>query len=148
APAELAAELNARQAPAPVSSLSAALAIAALASPPDLEPTIEERERVAEELRALGYAPLPSYGSFLFVPTDDPQALFDRLLVHGCAVRVSQGGIRITIHDREDDDLLLAAFRGEDKASRRVRHLRATAETQLRVRLSLDGESRVRVATG
>jgi len=53
------------------------------------------------------------------------------------------------VHDREDDDLLLAAFAGEDAPQgRRVRHVRATAETQLRVRLGLDGESRVRVATG
>ncbi|HWX09017.1 MAG TPA: aminotransferase class I/II-fold pyridoxal phosphate-dependent enzyme, partial [Gaiellaceae bacterium] len=149
ASAETAAELNARQAPAPISSLSAALALAALASPPDLGPVIEERERLAAELRALGFEPLPSYGSFLFVPVDDPQELFDRLLAHGCAVRVSDGGVRITVHDREDDDLLLAAFRGEDKAGgRRVRYMRATAETQLRVRLGLDGESRVRVATG
>ena len=36
AAADVAAELNARQAPAPVSTLSAALAIAALASPPDV----------------------------------------------------------------------------------------------------------------
>jgi imidazoleglycerol phosphate dehydratase HisB len=149
APAELAAELNARQAPAPVSSLSAALALAALASPPDLAPIVEERERLAEELRSLGYAPLPSHGSFLFVPLDDPQAEFDRLLARGVVVRVSPGGIRITIHDREDDDLLLAAMRGDDPPQgRRTRHVRATAETQLRVRLDLDGESRVRVATG
>ena len=51
---ELAAELNARQAPAPVSSLAAALAIAALASPPDVTPVIEERERLASALRAIG----------------------------------------------------------------------------------------------
>jgi histidinol-phosphate aminotransferase/imidazoleglycerol-phosphate dehydratase/histidinol-phosphatase len=146
---DVAAELNARQAPAPISSLSAALAIAALASPPDLQPTIEERERLAGELRGLGYAPLPSYGSFLFVPADEPQELFDRLLAHGCVVRAYDDGIRITVHDREDDLLLLAAFRGEKHEDRRrVRHLRATAETQFRVRLSLDGESRIRVQTG
>src|SRR6201999_1668664 len=110
--AEPAPALTHRTPRAPVSSIPAALAIAALASPPDLEPTIEERERLAGELRELGYAPLPSDGGFLFVPTDDPQALFDRLLQFGCAVRVSQGGVRITIHDREDDDKLLAAFRG------------------------------------
>ena len=145
---DVAAELNARQAPAPVSSLSAALAIAALASPPDLAPVIEERERLADELRTLGYEPLPSYGSFLFLPVDDPQALHDRLLARGCVVRVYDDGVRITVHDREDDDVLLAAFCGETREGRRVRHLRATAETQLRVRLSLDGQSRVRVATG
>ena len=149
ASAEVAAELNARQAPAPVSSLSAALALAALASPPDLRPTIEERERVAAQLRSLGYAPLPSYGSFLFVPADEPQQLANTLLARGCVVRVYQDGVRITVHDREDDDLLLAAFAGDEAPQgRRVRHVRATAETQLRVRLGLDGQSRVRVATG
>jgi histidinol-phosphate aminotransferase/imidazoleglycerol-phosphate dehydratase/histidinol-phosphatase len=149
ASAETAAELNRRQAPAPVSSLSAALALAALASPPDLTPTIEERDRLAAELRSLGHAPLPSYGSFLFVPSDEPQELADRLLARGCVVRVYENGVRITVHDRDDDDLLLAAFAGDDAPQgRRVRHLRATAETQLRVRLGLDGQSRVRVATG
>jgi imidazoleglycerol-phosphate dehydratase/histidinol-phosphatase len=144
-----AAELNARQAPAPVSSLSAALAIAALASPPDLGPTIEERARLAAELRSLGHAPLESHGSFLFLPVADPPELADALLARGCVVRTYDSGIRITVRDREDDDLLLAAFRGESAPSgRRVRHVRATAETQLRVRLGLDGESRVRVATG
>ena len=54
--ATIAAELNARQAPAPVSTLSAALAVAALASPPDVRPVIEERERLASALRAIGLA--------------------------------------------------------------------------------------------
>jgi histidinol-phosphate/aromatic aminotransferase/cobyric acid decarboxylase-like protein/imidazoleglycerol phosphate dehydratase HisB len=149
ASAEVAAELNARQAPAPISSLSAALALAALASPPDLGPTLEERDRLANELRSLGYEPLPSYGNFLFVPVDEPQELADRLLARGCVVRVYENGIRITVHDREDDDVLLAALAGGDAPQgRRARHLRATAETQLRVRLDLDGLSRVRVATG
>jgi histidinol-phosphate aminotransferase/imidazoleglycerol-phosphate dehydratase/histidinol-phosphatase len=146
---DVAAELNARQAPAPISSLSAALALAALASPPDLQPIVEERERLASELRSLGFAPLPSHGSFLFVPSPEPRELADTLLARGCVVRVYENGIRITIHDREDDDLLLAALRGDEAPKgRRVRHVRATAETQLRVRLGLDGESRVRVATG
>ncbi|MCW2976848.1 MAG: Imidazoleglycerol-phosphate dehydratase [Actinomycetia bacterium] len=149
ASAEVAAELNTRQAPAPISSLSAALALAALASPPDLGPTLEERDRLAAELRSLGYEPLPSYGNFLFVPADEPHELADRLLARGCVVRVYENGIRITVHDREDDDVLLAALAGNDAPQgRRARHLRATAETQLRVRLDLDGQSRVRVATG
>ena len=45
----VAADLNARQEPAPVSTLSAALALAALeAGPPDVSATIAERERLAE----------------------------------------------------------------------------------------------------
>jgi len=146
---ELAAELRARQSPAPVSTLSVALALAALRNPPDVTPVLEERERLAAQLRALGFEPLPSRANFVFVPTEDAERIADDLLAAGCVVRVTGGGIRITVRDREDDDLLLAAFRGEDHASRRrTRHVRATAETAIRVRLSLDGESRVRVSTG
>jgi histidinol-phosphate/aromatic aminotransferase/cobyric acid decarboxylase-like protein/imidazoleglycerol phosphate dehydratase HisB len=146
---DTAAELQMRQAPAQVSTLSVALALAALRSPPDVRPVIEERERLAEELRKLGYEPLESHTNFLFVPTHDSEALADRLLARGCVVRVTSGGIRITVLDREDDDLLLAALEGVTAPpARRVRHVRATAETALRVRLGLDGEGRVRVATG
>jgi histidinol-phosphate/aromatic aminotransferase/cobyric acid decarboxylase-like protein/imidazoleglycerol phosphate dehydratase HisB len=146
---DTAAELRARQAPAAVSTLSVALALAALRNPPDVAPVLEERERLAAELRASGLEPLPSRANFLFVPVDEPEELADRLLEHGCVVRVTGGGIRITIRDRDDDDLLLAAIAGTDRPrGRRVRHVRATAETALRVRLGLDGAGRVRVATG
>ena len=48
-----------RQQPAPVSTLSAALALAALeAGPPDVSATIAERERLAAGLRSLGLEPL------------------------------------------------------------------------------------------
>jgi histidinol-phosphate/aromatic aminotransferase/cobyric acid decarboxylase-like protein/imidazoleglycerol phosphate dehydratase HisB len=149
AEADLAAELRARQSPAPVSTLSVALALAALRTPPEVGPVIEERERLAAELRALGLEPLPSHANFLFVPTPDPEALAATLLAGGCAVRVTGGGIRITIRDREDDDLLLSAVsNGGPVQGRRARHARATAETSIRVRLGLDGAGRVRVATG
>jgi histidinol-phosphate/aromatic aminotransferase/cobyric acid decarboxylase-like protein/imidazoleglycerol phosphate dehydratase HisB len=148
---DVAAELNARQSPDPVSSLSVALALAALASPPDPAPVIAERERLAEALRGLGYAPLPSRANFLYVPVDDPRAVGERLLAAGCVVRVFDDAIRISVRDREDDDALLAALAGESNnllQARRSRHVRATAETTLRVRLVLDGTSRVRVSTG
>jgi imidazoleglycerol phosphate dehydratase HisB len=153
---ETARELNARQAPCPVSSLSAALALAALESPPDVTPIVEERERLARTLRALGLEPFPSSANFLFVPVEDARALGDALLRQGLAVRVFRDGIRISILDREDDDLLMEALgRILEKPSpvaaaggRRVRHLRATAETRIAVRLALNGASRVRVATG
>ena len=146
---DVAAELNARQAPDPVSSLSVALALAALASPPDPAPVIEERERLAAELRALGFEPLPSRANFVYVPVADPGAVAATLLAAGCVVRVFEDAVRISVRDREDDDLLLAALAGEQPAQkRRARHVRATAETTLRVRLALDGASRVRVATG
>jgi histidinol-phosphate/aromatic aminotransferase/cobyric acid decarboxylase-like protein/imidazoleglycerol phosphate dehydratase HisB len=153
---ETAGELNRRQAPLPVSTVSAALALAALADPPDVAPQIEERERCARALEALGLAPLPSRANFLFVPLDDPAAVGAALLGSGVVVRVLADGIRFNVRDREDDDLLLEALaRALDRPApvaaaggRRVRHLRATAETRMRVRLALDGAGRVRVATG
>ena len=149
AAADVASKLRARHAPAPVSTLSVALALAALRNPPDVAPVIAERERLARELRTLGYEPLPSRANFLFVPALEPRELGERLLRHGLVVRVTAGGIRISIRDRDDDDLLLAALAGESPhARRRVRYVRATAETAVRVRLGLDGAGRVRVATG
>jgi histidinol-phosphate aminotransferase len=107
---DVAAELNERQHPAPISTLSAALALAALASPPDVTPILEERERFAERLRGLGFEPLPSQGNFLYVPVDDPQTLADRLLARGLAVRPVRGGIRITVRNEPDDERLLVAL--------------------------------------
>ena len=146
---DVAAELYARQSPAPVSTLSVALALAALASPPDVVPVIEERERLARELRALGHEPLPSRANFVYVPVDDPQGVGEELLAAGCVVRVYESAIRISVRDREDDDVLLSALAGEPRShGRRARHSRSTTETALRVRLALDGTSRVRVGTG
>jgi histidinol-phosphate aminotransferase/imidazoleglycerol-phosphate dehydratase/histidinol-phosphatase len=146
---DTAAELRARQAPAPVSTLSVALALAALRTPPDVAPVLEERERLTARLRELGYAPLESHANFVFVPVPDPDALATQLLARGCVVRVTGGGVRITVRDVEDDDLLLAALEGVSAPQgRRARHVRATAETALRVRLGLDGSGRVRIATG
>ncbi len=148
---EIAAELRRRQSPAPVSTLSAALAVAALRSPPDVSKVVAERERLADELRSLGFEPLPSRANFVFIPVDDPQAIFEKLLASGCVARVTGGGIRITVRDREDDDLLLANLASDNlsqASSRRVRAVRATAETAIRVRLDLDGAGRVRVQTG
>ena len=107
---DAAAELRRRQHPAPLSTLSAALALAALASPPDVRPILDERERVATGLRTLGHEPLPSAANFLYVPVAEPQELADRLLHRGLAVRPVRGGIRITIRNEHDDNRLLAAL--------------------------------------
>jgi len=107
---DVAAELNQRQHPAPLSTLSSALAIAALQSPPDVRPILEERERFAERLRGLGYEPLPSHANFLYVPVDDPSGIGDQLLQQGLAVRPVRDGIRITIRNEQDDERLFRAL--------------------------------------
>ena len=153
---ETAAELNQRQAPLAVSTLSAALALATLADPPDVSPQLEERERCTRALRSLGLEPLPSRANFLFVPVAEPDELAASLLRSGIVVRMFPDGIRFNVRNPEDDDLLLGALARAlelpspvpEAAGRRVRHLRATAETRMRVRLGLDGAGRVHVNTG
>jgi histidinol-phosphate aminotransferase len=109
--ADVAAELNARQQPAPVSTLAAALALAGLeAGPPDVSATLAERERLAGGLRSLGLEPLPSATNFLLVPTERSDELYDALLARGLAVRPSPGAIRITVHRPDADDRLLDAL--------------------------------------
>ena len=114
------------------------------------------RERLASALRAIGLPPLESRANFLFVPLEDGRAVGEALLRQGLVVRSYDDGIRITIRDQADDELIVGALaRFLDRpapvaapAGRRVRHLRATAETRIAVRLGLDGASRVSVQTG
>jgi histidinol-phosphate aminotransferase len=73
-------------------------------------PIIEERERMRERLRELGFEPLPSEANFLYVPVDDPRGDYDRLLALGMAVRPVPGGIRLTIRTVKDDERLLDAL--------------------------------------
>ena len=152
---ETAAELNARQAPAPISTISAALALDAIFNPPDVGPVVEERERLAEELRALGLQTEPSAANFVFVRMPEPRTVADALLRRGLVVRTLDDGIRISILDREDDDLLLTALAevldrpaAPRPPGRRARLVRATAETRITVRLGIDGSGLVRVSTG
>ena len=156
AEAETAAELNARQAPMQVSAASASLALAALADPLEVAAQVAERERLARALSALGLDPLPSWANFLFVPLDQPELVANALLRRGLVVRVFPDGIRLSVRDPADDDLLLEGLAAAVErpspvapgGARRTRTLRATAETRMRVRLALDGAGRVRVATG
>jgi histidinol-phosphate aminotransferase len=107
----IAAELNERQQPAPLSTISAALALAGLeAGPPDVSETIAERERLAEGLRSIGLEPLPSYTNFVLVPHERAQELYEALLGQGLAVRPSPGALRITVHRPDADDRLLEAL--------------------------------------
>jgi histidinol-phosphate aminotransferase/imidazoleglycerol-phosphate dehydratase/histidinol-phosphatase len=153
---DTAAELNRRQAPLPVSTISAALALAALDEPLDVAAHVDERERLAAGLRALGLDVSASHASFVYVPLDEPEALAATLLRSGVVPRVVEGGLRISVRDAHDDDLLLEALARAlerpapvaSRGGRRARRLRATAETTMRVRLALDGAGRVHVRTG
>jgi histidinol-phosphate aminotransferase len=110
ADAATAEELRTRQSPAPVSTLSVALALAGLADPPDVSETIAERERLAGRLRELGLEPLPSWTNFVYAAVDDGLALGEALLRRGLAVRPSREAIRITGRDEHDDERLVQAL--------------------------------------
>ena len=103
-------ELNRRQAPQPISGISAALALAALSERPDVSEQVVERERCAAALEELGLEPPPSDANFLFVPLEDPDGVGATLLREGLVVRVFPDGIRFSIRDRDDDDRLLEAL--------------------------------------
>jgi histidinol-phosphate aminotransferase len=112
ADAETARELRVRQDPLPITTLSAALALAALRSgPPDVAPTIAEREWLAARLREHGLEPLPSHTNFVYVPMAAPRETYDRLLRLGLVVRPSDDAIRITVHTRDANERLLEALR-------------------------------------
>ena len=146
------AVITSRQAPLSVSALSAALALAALATPLDVSAQIQERERLAGALSELGLAPSPSFTNFLFIAMDEPQQLVERMLPYGVVLRAYPGGLRVSVRDELDNDVLLAALRcellGEPLPAPYVTHARNTAETLLKVRLRVPGQGRVYVNTG
>ena len=149
---ELIEVITSRQAPLSVSSLSAALALAALQSPPDVSDQIAERQRLTGELATLGLVATPSFTNFLYVPMTEQYELVEQLLAYGVVARAYPGGLRISVRDRIDDDVLLDALRavrgGEAPPAAPLRHQRATAETLITVRLRVPGEGRVFVDTG
>jgi histidinol-phosphate/aromatic aminotransferase/cobyric acid decarboxylase-like protein/imidazoleglycerol phosphate dehydratase HisB len=144
--------ITSRQAPLSVSSLSAALALAAIVTPIDVSTQVAERERLASELTLLGLSPMKSYANFVFIPMAEPQALVEQLMPYGVIVRAYEGGLRISVKDELDDNVLLDALRavleGAETPSRALRRRRATAETLLNIRLRVPGEGRVYVNTG
>lgn len=145
------ARISSYQAPLSVSSLSASLALAALRTPLDVSAAIAEREWLAEELRLRGLAPRPSRANFLFIPMSAPEELVQALLPYGVVTRAYEGGLRISVRDRLDNEVLLAALdatSGGEEPSRWLRHRRDTAETLLRIRLRVPGMGRVYVNTG
>jgi histidinol-phosphate/aromatic aminotransferase/cobyric acid decarboxylase-like protein/imidazoleglycerol phosphate dehydratase HisB len=144
--------LSSQLAPLSVSSPSAALALEAMRHPLDVSVQIAERERLSQALSELGLTPVPSFTNFLYIPCDDPQSWYEKLLEHGVVIRRFDGAIRVSVRDQDDDDVLLDAVRAivgcAAKGELLTRHDRVTAETRVKVRLRLRGEGRVFVDTG
>ena len=151
ASAAVAAELDRRRAPAPVSAPAARIAAAALREPElDVESEVAERERMRDALLAAGFACPRSFANFVYVPVEDAPELADRLEAQGLVVRRYDDAIRITPRLPAENDRLLAALgaAAEPSAVRSALVVRTTAETALRVSLSLEGRRRSRTRTG
>jgi histidinol-phosphate aminotransferase len=151
AAADVAAELDRRRAPAPVAAPAARIAAAALRDPVlDVESEISERDRVRDALVGAGFDCPRSHANFVYVPVEDGFALAEQLEKDGLVVRRYPRAIRITPRLSAENDRLLAAL-GVLPVPAVVRSalvVRTTAETALRVSLSIDGRRRSRVHTG
>jgi len=116
----------------------------------DVESEVAERERVRDALLAAGFDCPGSHANFVYVPVEDGPALAERLEEQGLVVRRYPRAIRITPRLPAENDRLLAALgaRPAAAAARSALIVRTTAETSLRVSLSIDGRRRSRVRTG
>ena len=148
---EVARELEARREPGPIGTLAMKIASAALLDPRfDVEETVAERERMRSSLLAAGYDVPEGNANFVLIRLAEATALADRLEEQGLVVRRYPQAIRITVRIPAENDLILEALgvSPHRSAARSALVVKTTAETALRVSLSLDGQSRSRIDTG
>jgi histidinol-phosphate aminotransferase len=125
--------------------------------------TLDERDRLAEGLRAAGVTIDAVAGNYVLgrLPTPDT---FERLAERGLVVRtfahepLLAGHFRATVSNPDANDRLIAALAGiaggtapaapPAAGGRRAEVRRATKETRIDCALSLDGSGRARIATG
>jgi histidinol-phosphate aminotransferase len=112
---EVAAAVRKCQVPFSVSGLAQAAAIAALSDGAEVARraalTVAERDRVGEELAAMGYDVPPSQANFVWLALGEPSAAFaGACLEASVVVRPFPGeGVRVTTGLREENDRFLAA---------------------------------------
>lgn len=100
-----------------LSALTQAAALAALEHTAAMLSTVDaikvQRDRIVEELSALGYQPAPSGTNFvLFAGVDNPDAVFTRLLEQGILVRNVgiPGTLRVTAGTEAETSAFLSAM--------------------------------------
>jgi len=116
----LVAEMNKLRTPFNVTSVGQAAALAALDDYEHVQRSVEmnriERRRLYDELRNLGFSPVPSECNFLFVPIGPhAKALCDQLLLEGVIVRPMgwmgfPEAIRISVGNPDQNTKLLVAL--------------------------------------
>ena len=146
-----------------VNMLSQRVALEALRTPQFLADTVartlQERTKLIDALLTLNevqrvYA---SDANFLLVKVSDPNTMCTRLLKEGVVIRNRNlvqgcaGCVRITIGTEEENERLLALLRGASLTKSPARSgivVRKTRETEIEVRISLDGQGRTKINTG
>ena len=119
------APILAYRAPASVSTVSAALATAALSRPElavaNVARIVEQRDRMVRDLSAIGWRPYPSQVNFLLIPFGSLQAAEaagEALLRRGLVPRTFGPAhpfahcLRLTIRSAQENDRLIDAARG------------------------------------
>jgi histidinol-phosphate aminotransferase len=116
----LVAEMNKLRTPFNVTSVGQAAALAALDDYEHVQRSVEmnriERRRLYDELRNLGFSPVPSECNFLFVPIGPhAKVLCDQLLLEGVIVRPMgwmgfPEAIRISVGNPDQNTKLLVAL--------------------------------------
>jgi histidinol-phosphate aminotransferase len=146
---EVAAELEGRREPAPISTIAARLATDALREPsiaPHVEAVLAERERVRRAFTSAGFDAPPVHANFVYVRTREAGPLAARLEGGGLVVRGYEDALRITVRTPADDDLVLAALGLETPAG--APRSATVFRTGVRASLLVDGSGRTRVSTG
>jgi len=116
----IAEAINRARMPNSVSSLSVFLAEQSLKNKKKMERNVAgivmERERLAEQLKELGFEVFPSDANFLLVRFKNAESVFDRLIRKGIVSRKFTGRLknclRFTVRNREENSLLVRELRG------------------------------------
>ncbi|GHE99260.1 putative phenylalanine aminotransferase [Amycolatopsis deserti] len=117
-PAELAEVVRKVYIPFSVNSLAQIAAMASLDAEDEMRQRcaaiVTERQRVADELLALGYEVPETHANFVWMPLGDRALEFaEHALANKVVVRAFAGdGVRITVSTREENDAFLQAARG------------------------------------
>lgn len=116
-PSGLATSLRARMVPFGVSTIAAQAAAASLTPTAQDEllarvgTVLHERDRLFDELRSIGLAPVKSEGNFVFVPTNDADHLALALRERAIVVYPVPGhGVRITVGTKFGNERIIGAL--------------------------------------
>ncbi|CAM3793653.1 histidinol-phosphate transaminase [Litorimonas haliclonae] len=120
-----------------------------------LTETLEERERMAKELKKSPFVKTvyPSAANFLLLEVKEDEGLIRELSKRAIKIRdyrSTTGRMRISIGSPAENTLALKAFGvvADDKAERVGETFRTTKETDIAVRVNLDDTSKVEIETG